>query len=373
MTSISDSIIKVGMVLPFSGLPALRENGRRIHCGTAAWINSYNERGGHAGRQVELIVEDSAYDTAVLAKAVRKLNEQDDVVALLNTNGTPQLTAAMPYMQREKLPLLLPFAGAEEWYNPPRWGVIGVQPPFNESGYLLGKWAAAEGHRNVAIFHPDYPEISVSMAQYAKRGFDATAANDGGAEFVCVPLGSTDGKAMADAILSHEPDAVIVLVNWPELTSALTEIVARGKSLPCYSWAANVTQQIADQGGNLLEGMKGQAATIVTPDGESLAAAEYRDALSRYFPDQAPDITSLTAFAHAQIFTTALDTISGNVTRDSLVAAFEALGTVERHILPTVSFSSGEHLGASAIQRMQIINGRWRPIGDEEQFPKLDA
>src|SRR3974390_259212 len=116
--------IKIGMFVPFTGPPALRINGHQIYAGTAAWLTLFNEAGGHHGRPIELLVEDSGYDIAKTAAAIRKLAEEDGVVAFLNANGTPQITAAMPYIQSRKLPLLLPFAGAEAWFHPPKWGVF---------------------------------------------------------------------------------------------------------------------------------------------------------------------------------------------------------------------------------------------------------
>ncbi|MXO60633.1 ABC transporter substrate-binding protein [Altererythrobacter salegens] len=372
VSNVEGSSIKVGIVAPFSGLPALREYGGKIHAGTAAWINAYNAQGGHQGRSIELLVEDSNYDIVVTREAIRKLDIEDGIVALLNTNGTPQLTAALPYLKARRLPLLLPFAGAREWYDPPHWGVFGVQPPFNESGFLLGQWAALEGHRKAVIFYPDYPEISVEMAEFAQRGFQSCCLPGAQAIGVGVPLGSTDGDNMADAIAAHQPDAIVVLVNWPELLATLSSLKARGMELPLYSWAANVNSQIAQAGGAMVEGMKGHAAIATTPAAELPSAREYRERLAKDFPDQTPDFLSLTAYAHAQIFTAALDSIAGEVTRENIVGAFERLGTITTNILPPVRFASDRHLGATAIQPMQLRNGSWGATGRPVELPNLD-
>ncbi|WP_066554714.1 ABC transporter substrate-binding protein [Croceicoccus bisphenolivorans] len=369
MSEHSPEPIKVGMVVPFSGLPALRENGVRIHAGTAAWINVYNARCERRDRQIDLLVEDNGYDIEITARAIRKLNEEDGVVALLNTNGTPQLTAALPYLEQEALPLLLPFAGDKQWYDPVRRGLFGVQPPFNESGYLLGQWAAEEGHCKVVVFHPDYPEISVEMAELAQQGYHAVGLAGGSVVPVCVPLGSTDGEALADAIMAHDPDAVIVLVNWPELTAAMAVLKERGVRLSLYSWAANVTRQIAEIGEGLLEGMKGHAAPILAPDADAPVAALYREALAQYFPEQVPDVLSMTAFAHARIFTDVIERIDGPITRESLVAAFETAGEIDADILPPVRFSEDRHMGATAIQPMLISDGKWQPCGEPSPLP----
>ncbi|WOX07014.1 ABC transporter substrate-binding protein [Microbulbifer pacificus] len=361
--------IKIGMVVPFTGPPALRVNGPMMHAGTAACISLYNEQGGHHGRPVELIVEDSAYDIEVTASAFRKLVEEDEVVALLNTNGTPQITAAMPYLRSQGVPLLLPFGGADEWFQPPQWGVYGVQAPFNDFGHLLGQWVARDGHKRVTVLHPHYPEVMPLMAQQSCSVFSEVCANDASIECVEVQLGCTDGTAMADAILSRKPDAIIVLVNWPELIAVTQELQRRGHNIPLYSWSANVTQSTAARGGDLLDGMKGYASIIVGPESSTPAVDTYRSAMARFFPDQPPDFMSLTAFAHTRLFTHALDLIEGKADTSQIVAAFERLDAQETGILPPVTFTPKRHMGVSAVQPMQLKGGIWMPTGDTETLP----
>lgn len=360
--------IKLGTVVPFTGPPALRINGPRMHGGTASWLSLYNERGGWRGRPVELLVEDSAYDIERTSDAIRKLAEKDGVLALLNANGTPQLTAAMPYLQSRRLPLLLPFGGAEAWYD--KGGVYCVQPPFDDVGQLLGRWAAKDGHAHVTVLYPDYPEISPLMAQQARRSFLEAAGEGRAVDMVCVPLGSTDGEAMAEAVGRRSPDAVIVLTNWPELIAVLEVLRRRGPTPVLYSWTANVTQQIADMGGALIEGMYGYSALIASPTADTPEVREYREAMARFFPDQAPDVLSMTAFAHAKVFTAALDRVEGEVTSDSLCATFDSLDACETGLLPTIGFSGRRRIGVRHVQPMRLVEGAWIPTGAPDALPE---
>ena len=365
--------LKIGMAVPFTGPASLRLNGPLMHGGTHSWISHYNEQGGFRGQAIELIVEDSAYDIDVTAAAIRKLHEEDGVVALLNTNGTPQLTAALPYLQREKLPLILPFGGAEGWFNPPRWGVLGTQAPFNDVGYLLGDWAARETKKRVVVLHPHYPEISPLMAEQAVDGFNATRPEGAKIFPVSVELGCEDGHAMADAVLEHEPDAIIVLVNWIELLAVTRELKSREASLPLYSWTANTTQEVARRGQDVLEGTKAYSSILVSPMGDTPACELFRSAMDQYAPEVTQDFLSMTAFAQAKIFTAALDRVEGTVTPDSLVAAFETLDRFETGILPPVTFSSSQTMGVRHIQPMRLESGIWTPTGHTQELPFVVA
>lgn len=359
--------IRIGTFWPFTGPAGVRVNAPCLQAGTATAIAAFNERGGLGGRTVELLVEDSGYDTEMTAAAARKLIADEGVVALLNANGTPQITALLPYLEGSGVPLLLPFAGADEWYDPPRPSILGLNAPFNDIGILLGRWAAADGRREIAVLYPDYPPTSTVMAQRVADSF--AAASGGSAHLVRVELGSRDGAAMADGIEKVSPDAVVILTNEPELEAVTGELRLRRRQLPLYSWSSNVTERAAAELGYLIEGMKGHAQVLAEPSADLPLVRVYRELMARDFPDQGLDIRSLQAFAHTVVFTEALSRISGEVNGQSLVEALHSLDGFDTGILTPVSFSAHKPIGISAVQPMQVRNGRWIACGDLDPLP----
>lgn len=359
--------IKIGTFWPFTGPPGVRVIAPKLWAGTASCLTVFNERGGMGGRQVELIVQDSGYDTTQTAIAARKLVEDDGVIALLNANGTPQITEILPYLQKRAVPLLLPFAGAQEWYNPPRPGVLGLNSPFNDIGILLGRWAVRDGHRQIAILYPDYPPISAEMAQRVTEGFIEAGAEV--ADLICVPLGSQDGAVMADAIERAVPEALVILTNLPELRAATSVLHSRGTALPLYSWNANVTQAVAASLGELIDGMKGYSDLIADPLSDHPSIREYREVMARDFPEQAPDALSLQSFGHTAVFLEALSRISGPVTGRALVDALYSLDDFETGILPPVTFNRTKHIGIDAVQPMHCVSRGWMPCGPLATLP----
>jgi ABC-type branched-subunit amino acid transport system substrate-binding protein len=362
--------IRIGAFAPFSGPLALRRNGPQMTGGAAAQVGVFNGEGGSSGRPVELLIRDNAYDTDRTVTVVRELLDAG-VVAFLNSNGTPQIDAILPELEERGIPCLLPFGGSAEWFSPPRSGLLGLNAPFADVGWLLGRWTAADGHRRVVVFHPDRPTVSVTMAEIACRGFEAAAGHAGTATKVCVPLGCSDGPAMADALQKEKPDAIIVLTNWPELIAAAEALQRRGTIPPLYSWSANVTQEVAEAAGDLLQGMNGYASTLVGPLDDAPALQTYRATFGRLHPDLPPDFLSLHAFAQAMVFTEALSRVEGAVTGRSLVEAFYTLDHFETGILPPVGFDRARHLGIGQIQPMRLVHGRWTPIGPPEDLPAL--
>ena len=82
--------IKVGNIMPYSG-PAAAYGliGRTI----AAYFKKINAEGGIDGRTINFISYDDSYDPAKAIQAARKLVEDDQVLLVFQSLGTPSNTA----------------------------------------------------------------------------------------------------------------------------------------------------------------------------------------------------------------------------------------------------------------------------------------
>src|SRR5512145_2527967 len=86
---VTDTEIKLGQTMPYSG-PASAYGA--IGKAELAYFKMINERGGINGRKVNLISLDDAYSPPRAVEQIRKLVEEDDVLALFQTLGTPTNT-----------------------------------------------------------------------------------------------------------------------------------------------------------------------------------------------------------------------------------------------------------------------------------------
>src|SRR3990172_8559448 len=97
----SDREIKIGNTNPYSGpASAYGTIGKTI----AAYFNMVNEQGGINGRKVTFISYDDGYSPPKTVEMARKLVEQDQVLFLFQTLGTPSNTAIHKYMNMRKVP-----------------------------------------------------------------------------------------------------------------------------------------------------------------------------------------------------------------------------------------------------------------------------
>jgi branched-chain amino acid transport system substrate-binding protein len=97
----SDTEIKIGNTMPYSG-PASAYG--IIGKTEAAYFTMINEQGSINGRKINFISRDDGYSPPKTVEQVRKLVEQDQVLFLFSTLGTPTNTAIHGYLNDNKLP-----------------------------------------------------------------------------------------------------------------------------------------------------------------------------------------------------------------------------------------------------------------------------
>jgi ABC-type branched-subunit amino acid transport system substrate-binding protein len=127
-TGASDTEIKVGNIMPYSG-PA--SSYATIGKTEAAYFKMLNEKGGINGRKINFISYDDAYSPPKTVEQARKLVENDEVLLILNPLGTPGNTAIQKYMNAKKVPQLFVSTGAAKWNDPKDFPwTMGWQPSY---------------------------------------------------------------------------------------------------------------------------------------------------------------------------------------------------------------------------------------------------
>ena len=112
---VSDTEIKIGNTMPYSG-PASAYGV--IGKAEAAYFTMINEQGGINGRKISFISRDDGYSPPKTVELVRQLVEQDQVLFLFQTLGTPSNTAIQGYLNDNKVPQLFVATGADKWNDP---------------------------------------------------------------------------------------------------------------------------------------------------------------------------------------------------------------------------------------------------------------
>ncbi len=133
----TDKEIKVGHTNPYSG-PA--SSYGVIGKGIDAYFKSVNEKGGVNGRTIKFVTLDDGYSPPKTVEMVRQLVEQEKVLCMFNTLGTPTNTAIHKYMNQKKVPQLFVATGASKWGKPKDFPwTMGYQPDYHTEAVIYAK------------------------------------------------------------------------------------------------------------------------------------------------------------------------------------------------------------------------------------------
>ncbi|MGO8920782.1 MAG: ABC transporter substrate-binding protein [Stellaceae bacterium] len=111
----SDSEIRLGQTMPYSGpLSAFATLGRA----ELAYYRMLNDRGGVNGRKIVMISLDDGYLPPKTLEQTRKLVEDERVLAIVGSLGTPTNTAIQKYLNGKEVPQIFIASGATKWADP---------------------------------------------------------------------------------------------------------------------------------------------------------------------------------------------------------------------------------------------------------------
>ncbi|HET8936601.1 MAG TPA: ABC transporter substrate-binding protein [Polyangiales bacterium] len=124
--------IKLGQTMPYSGPASAYGTIGRLH---TAYFKMLNEQGGINGRKVELTSLDDTYSPPKTVEQTRRLVEQDNVAAVVQSVGTAPNSAVHKYLNTKKVPQLFVSTGASKWNDPRNFPyTIGFNPSYRLEG-----------------------------------------------------------------------------------------------------------------------------------------------------------------------------------------------------------------------------------------------
>ena len=136
-TGASDKEIKIGNINPYSGpASAYGAIGKAI----GAYFKKINDEGGVNGRKINYISYDDGYSPPKAVEMARKLVEQDEVLLIFQSLGTPSNSAIHKYMNAKKVPQLFVATGASKWNDPKNFPwTMGWQPNYQTEGTIYAQ------------------------------------------------------------------------------------------------------------------------------------------------------------------------------------------------------------------------------------------
>jgi branched-chain amino acid transport system substrate-binding protein len=366
---VTDSEIRFGISAPFSG--AAKELGQNMQRGIEAAFRVANANGGVHGRQLRLIAADDGYEPARTAETMKQLFEKDQVFGVVGNVGTPTAAVAVPYALQRKMLFFGAFTGA---------GLLRNDPPDR---YVFN-YRASYAEETAAVV---YYLVKVKRLKPTQIAVFAQQDSYGDAGFA--------GVAKAIRSLGGDDNAILRL-NYQRNTVDVDEAVARLERnripikavimVPTYRAAATFIKQTRDRYPNMiytsvsfvgstalayelmLLGKRYATGVIVTQvvpalDGYSSLVLNYKSALAKFFPGEAPDYVSFEGYVAANVLIAALNRNGRQLDTERLVETLENLRDLNIGLGTPVTFSESEHQGMHKVWGTQLDeNGLYQPI-----------
>ncbi|HWS73615.1 MAG TPA: ABC transporter substrate-binding protein [Quisquiliibacterium sp.] len=138
----SDKEIVLGQTQPYSGgASAYGTIGRA----EMAYFDMVNANGGINGRKVRLISLDDGYSPPKTVEMVRRLVEQDEVMAVFGLLGTAGNSAVARYLNQQKVPQLLISSGASKWLDTATYPMtMTALPTYDTEASIYAKYVLAQ-------------------------------------------------------------------------------------------------------------------------------------------------------------------------------------------------------------------------------------
>jgi branched-chain amino acid transport system substrate-binding protein len=167
--------IKIGHINPYSGpASAYGTIGKTI----AAYFKMVNEHGGINGRKIDFISYDDGYSPPKTVEMARRLVEQDQVLFVFQSLGTPTNTAIHKYMNAKKVPQLFVATGATKWNDSKDYPwTMGWQPNYQTEGRIYAEHILANNPKaKIGILYQN-DDYGKDYLKGFKDGLGAKAAS----------------------------------------------------------------------------------------------------------------------------------------------------------------------------------------------------
>ncbi|HVL56844.1 MAG TPA: ABC transporter substrate-binding protein [Burkholderiaceae bacterium] len=365
----SDTEIKIGQTMPYSG-PASAYG--TIGKAQAAYFRMINDQGGVNGRKINFITVDDGYSPPRTVEQVRRLVEQEQVLFVFQTLGTPSNTAIHKYMNARKVPQLFVATGATKWNDPKNFPwTMGWQPNYQTEGRIYAQHILkTKPNAKIAVLYQndDYGK------DYLK-GF-----KDG--------LGDKVGMIVAEA--SYE-------VADPTVDSQIVQLKGSGAdtffNITTPKFAAQAIRRAHDidwKPTHYLNNVSTSVGSVLTPAGldksvglittaylkdptdpewaNDPAVKEWAELMKKYYPDGSlTDSFNLYGVAVAQTVVQVLKQAGDNLTRENVMREAANLKNVSLPLLiPGISINTGpgDFAPIEAVQLQRFDGQKWVRFGE---------
>ncbi len=322
---VTPTTVLIGGTVPLTG-PAAAFGV--VGPGAAAYFAYVNDHGGVNGRKIIYKYYDDGYDPAQTVQLTRQLVQQDNVLAVFNTIGTPNALAVQPLLNQLKVPGLFAGTGASAFndFKQYPW-TMGYLPSFSAEGAIYGRQIAAKKPKaKIGVLYEN-SDFGQDLLTGLKKGL-------GGKAKIVAALGyeatDSDVASQVSRLKGAGADTFMIFATPLFAIKAYIDMHKLGWRPQVYVSSVSIeptVMQIATASTSTATTAGSTSIAFVKDPTQSRWAKDptvklYRQIMAKYDPDGRPtDVYNFYGMAVAYTMVDVLKKAGRNLTRDSLLRA----------------------------------------------------
>ncbi len=317
--------ILIGQSAAFSGPSG--ELGREFRAGAHEVFDQVNAQGGIHGRQIVMVYRDDRYEPALARRNTERFIDRDKVFALFGYVGTPTVQAALPLIERAKVPLIAPLTGAQLLRQPRNPLIFNLRASYHQEIEAIVRYLLRYGRRSIAVVYQNDAygrdgQLGARKA-LASRGLKPVIE-------LTVQRNSANTTEVARRVALARPDAVLMISSYGTISHFIPNLRSQGSQAQVMS--------VSFVGSNALaralpaQHRHGVGISQVVPfpwNSRVPVVRDYQNTIRRNRSGTPYGFSSLEGYIAATLLVRALQAAGPDLTRAGLIRTMEAMGPVD--------------------------------------------
>jgi ABC-type branched-subunit amino acid transport system substrate-binding protein len=366
---VSDTEIKLGQTIPYSGPASAYGTIGRIE---EAYFNMVNSKGGVNGRKIRMISLDDAYSPPKTVEQTRKLVEQEEVLAIVGTIGTPTNSATQRYLNAKKVPQIFISTGAAKWDDPKNFPyTTALYPPYQMEGQIFAKYILKnKPDAKLGVFSQN-DDSGKDYVRGLKEGLGDKAAQIIVKE-VTYEVSDPTIDSQIVALKASGADTLFTMATPKFGAQAIRKVAELGWSPLNYvvSVSSSITGVLEPAGLTASKGLLTALAFKTATDprwNDAKDVQEFRQFLKEWFPKgDAGDASNVVGYVAAFMTVKVLQMCGDDLTRENLIHQATNLTKVEAPLLLpgiTITTTPQRYSPYTQMQIARFDGTSWVPEG----------
>ena len=365
---VSDTEIKIGQTVPYSGPASAFSSYGRVMTG---YFKMVNEAGGINGRKINLISLDNAFSPPKAIEQTRKLVEDDGVLADVGTVGTTPNVAIQKYLNGAKVPHIFVSAGGRRFADPQNFPwTVPMYPGFEMEGRTFGQYILK--HRPAARI-----AVLYQNDDYGKDFLVGLKAALGDKIKIVAEVAYEITEPTIDSQIVRLKDSgadTLLYFSTPKFTAqGLRKVKETGWTpLQFLASPTNSVKTVLEPAG--FENAQGIMTTQFTKQAGDPAWAddpevkEYVEFMKKWVPNDNPgDFVALSGYINVQGIVQAITKCGDDLTRENLLKQATSMkGTRLKMMLPGIQLNTTpqDYAPYEALRMAKFEGASWKLIDE---------